>query len=149
MHLRDPANEGLLEYLSAAGRDERLVAAPEDVACDPYVGAGSHPDVVARVWDELGGTLPSDARRLVLGTPALVRAETGTVLAVTLGTAYALRVPPSCWADALRLGARQVHHYTAGSETLDVARRFGADWVFGLWADEERVWCQKAYGGGF
>jgi hypothetical protein len=143
--LRDPDNRGLLEYLAAAGRDPRLLTAPEEGQRDPYLEAGSHPDVVARVWDELGAQLPPGSRCLVLGTPALIRAGTGTVLAVTLGTTYALRVPGSRWDEALALGARQAHHYTAGSFTLDVGERFGRDWIFGLWAKPEAEWCREAY----
>jgi hypothetical protein len=143
---RDPDNRGLLDYLTAAGRDPRLVTAPGEGLRDPYLEAGSHPDVVARVWEELGAELPPEARCLVLGTPALVRAATGTVLAVALGTTYALRVPASRWDEALALGVRQVHLYTAGAVTLDVGERFGPDWVFGLWVEAEAEWCKESYG---
>lgn len=148
MPRRDPANRGVLEYLAAFGRDERLLTVPGDGTRDPYMASGSHPDVVARVWDELGAELPPESRCLVLGTPALVRADTGTILAVALGTTYALRVPAVRRDEALARGALQVHLYTAGSLTLDVAGRFGADWFFGRWAEEEVEWCREAYEGG-
>jgi hypothetical protein len=32
---------------------------------DPYIRCGSHPDVVERVWDQLGHGLPSGCRRVL------------------------------------------------------------------------------------
>ncbi len=66
-----PANSGVLAFIRSARGDHPAIAPPDSVA-DPYSGQGSHPDVVERIWDELGKALPADCRCLVLGTPALV-----------------------------------------------------------------------------
>ena len=57
--------------------DQPPVASPDTVG-DPYYGQGSHPDVVERVWDQLGASLPTDCRCLVYGTPALVDPASGS-----------------------------------------------------------------------
>jgi len=35
---------------------------PEPHEPDPYMNAGSHPECVERVWDDIGATLPEDCR---------------------------------------------------------------------------------------
>ena len=145
MNLQNPNNVGLLAYLSRTASADPLFVKAEDFALDPYLQAGSHPDVVERVWDELGEALPLESRCLVFGTPALVHGGTGTILAVALGTTYALRVPSDHFPDALSFGAEQVHHYSSTATTLDVSDEFGADWVFGKWHEGETSWCQAAH----
>ena len=55
-------NQPVLAYLrSGHDRPRALLALPEQVA-DPYLECGCHPDVVARLWDELGSGLPREAR---------------------------------------------------------------------------------------
>jgi hypothetical protein len=100
------ANRTVLEYL-ARGKDESvaLVRSPESVQL-PYLTLGSHPDIVERVWDELGQELSPDARCVVLGRPALVAPGPGLVLALALGTSYALRVAPGDREAALAEGLR-------------------------------------------
>jgi hypothetical protein len=54
-----PLNQGALKYLARGERSRfPVITAPESVK-DPYMGQGGHPDVVQRIWDELGGKLPS------------------------------------------------------------------------------------------
>lgn len=142
---RNPANEGVLAYLTRRGGARPLVERPGETTVDPYYGAGSHPDVVARVWDELGGALPEDCRCLVLHRPVLVRADSGAMLAIALGTTYALRVPSEHWADAVAKGAEQIHQYGVRGEVLDLSREFGPDWIFGFWHEAELSWCRAAY----
>ncbi|MFC1817139.1 hypothetical protein ACFL0M_14660 [Thermodesulfobacteriota bacterium] len=43
-----------------------------DKHSDPYMEAGSHPEIVERVWDALGSSLPVDCRAIVYSAPALV-----------------------------------------------------------------------------
>jgi hypothetical protein len=57
-----PANQGVLGHLGDPARLARSVAIAKDRAeClpadvkDPYLTLGTHPDLVTRLWDELGG----------------------------------------------------------------------------------------------
>ncbi|MCC6487462.1 MAG: hypothetical protein IT364_08170, partial [Candidatus Hydrogenedentes bacterium] len=89
-----PMNRLAIEYFRH--REDRSPAPPPLAAPnehpDPYMGAGSHPDIVERVWDVLGASLPRDCRALVYGTPALVHPAVGVVIALAYGTQYAIRV---------------------------------------------------------
>src|ERR1700690_27423 len=96
-------NAQVLSYLQNRGKSSELIAAPESVR-DPYMGQGSHPDIVERVWNKLGAALPTDCRRLVYGTPALVQPESGILLAFCLGTEYCMRLTPARFDEALTLG---------------------------------------------
>lgn len=141
---KSPLNRGVLEYL---GRGEkqgvRLIARPES-ARDPYMEQGSHPDVVQRVWDEIGAILPRECRRLVYGTPALIHDRTGIVLAICNGTQYNLRLNESNLREALSMGARTKILWSTGSE-IDSFEVLGDDWVFGAYLKEELQWCQNTY----
>jgi hypothetical protein len=141
-----PENAGLLGYLTRRGGARPFLERAGATTVDPYYGAGSHPDVVARVWEDLGGALPEDCRCLVLHRPVLVRPDSGLILAIALGTTYALRVPSEHRAEALEKGAEEVHRYGSGGEILDVSREFGPDWIFGFWHQAEPSWCRAAYG---
>jgi hypothetical protein len=132
-------NAGVLAYL---GRDGHLpVVAPPESHDDPYLRAGSHPDVVLRVWDEIGGSSPAAERCLLHGTPGLVHRQSGLVLAVALGTSYAVRLAPAELREALRAGASTEHHYTTVDITLNLPSTFGDGWVFGGWHRDEPTWC--------
>jgi hypothetical protein len=95
--------------------------------------------VVEWVWQTLGKDLPRAARALVHGTPALVHARAGVVLAAALGTAYALRVPPARFAEAASRELSPVRTYRSAGVTLDLAL-FGPAWRFGVWGAFEREW---------
>jgi hypothetical protein len=107
-----PANLGVLAYLSPAAGHAPLAEAPEDHA-DPYQGAGSHPDVVEHLWVRLNGALPADCRVVVYGSPALAHPEAGVVLALAMGTSYALRLQSADRDTAMAAGAEPVHEYSA------------------------------------
>lgn len=127
-----PANRGVLAHLRArTSEGAPLTARPGDVP-SPYLGLGAHPDVVERVWDQLGWALSEDCRCIVHGTPALVDPGTGLVLALALGTSYVLRIAPADLEGSLAAGARTTHAF-AGGGTLDLAT-FGPGWVFGRFA---------------
>jgi hypothetical protein len=49
-----PANALLLRHYAL--RKSPIIAPPSSVS-DPYWNCGSHPDVVERVWDQLGSVL--------------------------------------------------------------------------------------------
>jgi len=143
MDVAIPANRPLLDYLTRRNPGAGLFAAPESAA-DPYLGLGSHPDVVARLWDQLGSSLPADCRGIVCGTPALVHARSGTILAFALGTQYALRLPDGRVAEAERLGLQTVTRWAGGS-TTGARSEFGPGWTFGRYRPEEAVWLREAF----
>src|SRR5512140_3112105 len=109
-----PLNRLVLRYLSRDGtRSAALIALPGSVG-DAYYGQGSHPDVVSRVWDQLGHALPNDCRCLVYGTPALVHPGAGVILAICNGTQYNLRLAPDGLDEASAKGAKTVTRWSGG-----------------------------------
>jgi hypothetical protein len=111
---------------------------------NPYMSQGCHPDVVARVWDELGKGLTRDCRAQAKGKPVLAHPDTDRIMALAHGTAYALWLTPRDHADALAEGAATVMTWSGGSVT-DLAERAGAGWIWGRWYAEEPLWLQHAY----
>lgn len=122
-----PANQDVLAFVRSVLGDRPALAAPDSVA-DPYYGQGSHPEVVERVWDQLGKVLPADCRCLVHGTPALVHPTAGVVLAFSLGTRFYVRRP------------------SGGPESEEAAVGLGPAWALGEWSSDEAQWCAAAYG---
>lgn len=81
--MNSTANDGVFRCLKGRGeasRDEESVA-PVDPKHDYYWDSGAHPDVVQRLWNQLGKGSPAESRALLFGTPALVHPESGIVLA--------------------------------------------------------------------
>jgi hypothetical protein len=144
MDIKQPHNEQVLRYLSRRNDVEPGVTPRENVM-HAYDRCGSHPDVVARIWDEIGSMLPSQSLCLVCGTPAIVHVQTGVILAIAIGTQYCLRLPGGLAAEAIRVGAKTCTVWAGGSE-MDTRRDLGEDWVFGAWLREEPGWCMEAYG---
>lgn len=156
--LQNPFNAGILAHLSEPGRIGRSVSAARDCpSCSPdsvddaHLRLGTHPDLVARLWDELGASLPEDCRWVVHGTPSLVHPASGIVFAFGCGThTYALRLPPRLRPAALASGATTRWSYPAypelgiGASALDLAS-VGPEWVFGKWLPQECEWCRAAY----
>jgi hypothetical protein len=143
--LDHPANAGIVRSLSRKRGGVVSVVAP-DAAHDPYLGCGSHPEIVERVWDQLGRALPSSSRRILCGTPVLVHPETGVVLAVCYGISYCLRLPDGALPAALQAGCETTHRWGDGKVT-DLSAEFGANWVFGRWAKDEEQWCRTVAAG--
>ena len=148
MHLDEQhaLNQALLDRMRErkSGRAGILPIALPTAHADPYTGAGSHPDIVERVWDALGGSLPADCRALVYGTPALVEPRSGVVIAIAFGTAYALRIPARSIADALAAGCQLEQRWTGGGSTV-AREEFGEGWLFGAWAATEKEWVRESY----
>jgi len=136
-------NQGVTDYLRKQERSAIPIASP-DSAPEPYLRQGCHPDIVQRVWDQLGSVLPQDSRCLVYGIPALVHPVTGIVLAVCMGTQYCLRLNRGAMGGALKLGAVTVMKWSANHVT-NLTETFGSDWIFGKWFKEEPEWCRVAY----
>ena len=148
-----PANRGIIAYLSGRterNTEQRAQASPADIK-DPYYTLGTHPEIVERLWDDLGGVLPKDCKWVLYGSPVLVHHSSGVVFGFGGGTlTYALRLPMAEHAAALAAGAETVYHYPAYPELniaaskLDLAR-FGPEWVFGRWLKGEEEWCRAAF----
>jgi len=134
----------VLEYLRRGkGAGIPPNAAPGSVT-DPYVRQGSHPDIVQRVWDELGAGLPKKCRWLVYGTPSLVHDRSGIVIAICNGTQYNLRLIPEDFKEAISKGAKTRNLWSTGEE-MDSLKEIGADWIFGGWFKDELDWCRNTY----
>lgn len=131
-------NAAVLAYLAARAPGSVVLQRP-DAVTDPYMGSGSHPDIVERVWKGLAGARGGNGRALVHGTPALVDAATGVILAAAIGTQYALRLRLAD-VEAAMAGGVPVTTRWSGGETFDVRATFGPDWVLGSWRREEVEW---------
>ena len=139
--VRQPSNERVLHHFRLrAAEDDR---APHSDGSD-YLGAGTHPDVVTQLWRTLGATLPPESRRVVCGTPALLNPSTRVLIAVAIGTQYAIRIPRSILAAG---AAREWRTRTVFADTgeLDVREAFGDDWVLGEYAVDEPAWCRQSF----
>jgi hypothetical protein len=132
---RRSENAGILPYLERSGTTE---PDPHPDEADRY-RLGTHPDIVARLWDVLATAFDADARAVVHGTPTLVDPPSRVVMAVGLGTTYALRLAPI---DAA--GGTTVHVYASVGRTLDLAATFGPGWVFGTHGDDEVAALRRA-----
>lgn len=75
--IHHPMNRGVLEYLGRGAKSHQPLLGASDSVVDAYMQQGSHPDIVQRVWDELGTILPSECRCLILGTPSLLHSHAG------------------------------------------------------------------------
>jgi hypothetical protein len=142
----EPANEGVFRYFMRrphAADGMQPVTAPSDPKHDYYRESGAHPDVVERLWDQLGKGLPVDSRALLFGSPALVHPQSGIVLAFALGTEYAMRLPRGR-TERPPAGLRTVAKWTGGGST-DIQRECGKEWIFGSFADAEVDWCQEIF----
>ncbi len=138
-----PANAGLIRYFKNRAKQYDYAETTK-----PH---GTHPDLVQRLWDELGTLLPEDCHAVVLGAPVLLRQSTGIIFALAGGThTYAFRLPPELREPAIKAGATRVYHYRAYPElkletsTFDLAD-IGDEWVFGGWLKGEEDWIRAAY----
>jgi hypothetical protein len=138
-------NKKVLEYITRVKRqgNSPLVAGPDSVA-EPYMNQGSHPEIVERVWDGIGASLPEDCRCLVYGTPALVHPKTGIIFVFCNGTSYCIRLTKELIEKALMAGAKTYQKWTDGGD-MDTLRDLGPDWVFGGWLNDEITWCNRIW----
>jgi len=143
MDIGHAANAQVIAHLSARRAQAPPLADPDSVEL-PYYRLGSHPDIVERVWDDLGVLLPSDARKIVCGTPGLVHPESGVIFALAYGTRYVLRLPGELAEEAVRAGAPTLMRWSGGEET-NAREALGEGWVFGAWLNQEPEWLQQAY----
>ena len=120
------------------------VLLPCDGLPDPYLQCGCHPDVVGRLWDQIGAALPADCRSLVYGNLALVHPASGVILAVGSGTTYILRIPSWLISDVIGSGAKVGMEFIAGQE-INLQQILGEGWVWGHFSPGEISWCRGAY----
>jgi hypothetical protein len=111
---------------------------------NPYLEQGCHPDVVVRVWDELGPALARDSRAQAKGTPVLAHPDTDRIFAMAHGTAYAMWLTPADHAEALDAGATTRRTWSGGSVT-DLAELPMPGWIWGRWLGHEPRWVRNAY----
>ena len=143
INLAQPHNAQVLRYLKRANRDAPDIAAHDSIP-NPYYQCGCHPDIVERVWDQIGAAMPADCRCLVTGMPALVHPTAGVIFALAIGTQYGLRLPGSLASAAVSAGAKTSTRWSTGA-TMDIRSELGDDWVFGAWLADEFPWCKSVY----
>ena len=148
VNFQHPANAGILRYLRSTISSSSIdlsQSGPPDSVADPYYNLGTHPELVERLWDELGARLPVDCRWVLYGTPVLLHPRSGIVFAFAGGTlTYALRLPEPELSEAILAGGgKRVHEYTDGS-ILNI-EHIGAEWAFGGWFADEDRWCLAEY----
>jgi hypothetical protein len=132
---RTSVNEAVFAFLDPVG------PAPPGRARDPYWEAGHHPDIVERVWNDLGADLPEDARCLVNGNPVLAHRASGAVLAVPRGTSYAV------WLEPIERATCNlpIRHRWGNGKVTDLAECLGEGWYWGRFDRREPTWCRAAY----
>ncbi len=139
-----PENAGALRYLAHGRSAAESGFGPPSTDVDRR-HLGTHPGVVDWLWDVLNPALPADSRYLVYDGPALVHPASGVILAVAIGTQYALRLAPDDLATAIAAGGERVHAFRSVGTTLDLTATLGPDWVFGLRDDREPLWLRASY----
>ena len=136
-------NIDVLKFLSRSKKKQSPIALPNTVQ-DPYYQQGSHPDVVERIWDQIGSSLPTDCRCLVYGSPALVHPKSGIVFVFSSGTVYYLRLNAKLMDEAMKVGAKRYIKWTGGGD-MNTQQEFGPDWILGGWFVDEIRWCRAVF----
>jgi len=123
--------------------DPRPIVSPDEHH-NPYLEAGCHPDIVERLWETIGSSLPADCRALVYGNPALVHPTLGIVFAWGLGTGYAIRIPDEAMSESLEAGC-ETECEEAGGGKVVIGEVLGKGWIIGCWKNEEMQWLTRMY----
>ncbi len=143
LSVRQRANEKVIRYLERRGKEEVDDRPPRGEQRD-YWEAGSHPEIVERIWDQLGRSFPAESRRVVCGSPVLLQPASRVILAVAIGTQYAIRLPSPVSQTGPPANARTETVWSDGAR-MDVRHEFGSDWVFGSYSAEEETWCLQSF----
>lgn len=143
--MTDPTNSALGRLFERLSKHEGPALQRADEVARPYDSLGTHPDLVARLWDELQVKLPADCRMVFFGHPALMHPATQVVFGFATGThTYALRLPEPERTAAIQAGAKRVQEYPKEQYRLDL-NEVGEEWVFCGWFHAEEDWCLAAY----
>ena len=146
LNRHSPMNAGVLRaLLSKKGGSGDIEVGSADEK-NGYMNCGCHPEIVERVWDQIGPAMPVNCRCMLYGTPALVAPQSGIVLAVAWGTKYILHLRDETVPLAVKAGAKTMTKWTFGGY-MDLTKEFGMNWVFGCWSKEEPEWCRAMYEG--
>lgn len=132
-------NQGVLRYL-ARGDDPSTVEMARPSPETNTWRLGTHPDIVELLWTRLNRLLSTDARFLVADTAALVDTGSGLIVAVALGTQYAVLLTGAGLAAATDAGFETSHQFATVGRTLDLSEVFGPGWVFGRYDEREGGW---------
>jgi len=132
---RAEINDAVFAFLDPVG------PAPPGRNRDPYFECGHHPDIVERVWNDLGADLPEGARCRVSGNPVLAHRASGAVLALPRGTSYAVWLTPS----ARRECNLPIRHRWGNGTVTDLAEHLGEGWYWGCFDQREPAWCRAAH----
>ncbi len=124
---------------------EELPTIPSGRARDPYREQSCHPDVVGRIWDDLGGQLPRDCRAQAKGRPVLAHPDSDRIFAFARGTSYALWLVPEDFVQARGAGAATSWTW-AGGRVTDLEASAGQGWIWGRWYADEPEWLRRSYG---
>jgi hypothetical protein len=144
--LNHPANAGLRHYREPRHQNPNIprLTSPDQIV-RPHDSLGTHPDLVARLWDELPARLPVDCRVVFFSAPALMHPTTGVIFGFAGGThMYALRLPEPERSEAMRAGATRVMHYGGQQPSFDLDD-IGSEWIFCGWFQGEEAWCLAAF----
>jgi hypothetical protein len=136
-------NDGVIRYLSHGSSPSSVRVERPTRETDVW-HLGAHPDIVEHLWVRLNGQLPRDMRVLLADTAALADPAGGLVLAVVLGTEYAVRLTGEGLDAALAAEHHTMHVFTTVERTLDLAAAFGAGWVFGRFDEREGSWLRAS-----
>jgi hypothetical protein len=124
-------------------RPDPPMSQPLDAVADPWMGLGTHPDIIEEMW-RLDDALPVRCRWVFWGGPALVHPVSGIVFAVGFGTVgFVVRLPQPLRAGAEPDCAAAVLKGNPG-QTFDISAA-GPEWRF-LRAKAPRMeWMRAAY----
>ena len=145
MPLRQPKNQGVLRYLEGRQPAKKRPAEVRKPTDKDYMESGAHPEIVERLWDQLGARLSIDCRRVIWGSPALLHPTTGLIFALALGTSYAIRLAKKTRQHGLPHGVSTETTWSGG-ERMNIQTEFGEDWIFGSWNKMEEAWVEEVFG---
>jgi hypothetical protein len=144
MPLRQPKNQGVLRYLEGRLPAKKRPAEVRNPTDTDYWEAGAHPEIVERLWDQLGARLPLDCRRVIWGSPALLHPTTGLIFGLAMGTSYVIRLAKQTRQHGLPHGVKPEMTWSSGERT-NIQAEFGKDWTFGSWNKTEEAWVEEIF----